>query len=335
VFRNEFFRKPPRQHKRRFENRRQSGVAKNRVIRKDASQKPPAAFETFGRASFVHDHERHDVEFVHALRAKGAGRDRYGLARFPNPGTCVCRLSARNYSITWPERLTLFFPKTATDLVVLMFAASIAALVSTVRPFPITTLRLRDCPYETDTFLIIVSGVLLPNRHSTDRKAAQVDARFFESVYPDVAGVGVFRFQTEVRDDFASPSGEPDQRQHLTHVAEHLPASHAPGVRSEPVFSVRRVYRGVYVDREFNSRRVPGANGKHAVGFTGDRRVRGVLAAFFRELRPGTSKGGSAKNRIRRFPRPRRDVFGTEKLAVAASNVECLEVVVKCTSIID
>ena len=76
------------------------------------------------------------------------------------------------------------------------------------------------------------------------------------------------------------------------------------GVRSEPVFSVRRVYRGVYVDREFNSRRVPGANGKHAVGFTGDRRVRGVLAAFFRELRPGTSKGGSAKNRIRRFPRP-------------------------------
>ena len=108
MFRNEFFRKPPRQHKRRFENRRQSGVAKNRVIRKDASQKPPAAFETFGRASFVHDHERHDVEFVHALRAKGAGRDRYGLARFPNPGTCVCRLSARNYSITWPERLTLF-----------------------------------------------------------------------------------------------------------------------------------------------------------------------------------------------------------------------------------
>ena len=99
----------------------------------------------------------------------------------------------------------------------LMFAASIAALVSTVRPFPITTLRLRDCPYETDTFLIIVSGVLLPNRHSTDRKAA--DARFFESVYPDVAGVGVFRFQTEVRDDFTSPSGEPDQRQHLTHVA--------------------------------------------------------------------------------------------------------------------
>ena len=35
---------------------------------------------------------------------------RYGLMRFPNPTATGCRLSARKYSNTWPERLTLFFP---------------------------------------------------------------------------------------------------------------------------------------------------------------------------------------------------------------------------------